>query len=135
MRLANVGNSSSLSPLATLLSASPAHAWGCKGHETVALIAEKHLSPEAKEFVLALLKENPIDPQFKRYCGSAVNDPMGDASTWADDIRNERHNGPWHYIDIPRGVTAKRRRQSRSILRQRRLRQRSARRANRNSQK
>ena len=90
---------------ATSLSAPPSNAWGCKGHETVALIAEKHLSPEAKEFVLTLLKENPIDPNLKRYCGSAVNDPMGDASTWPDDIRNERHNtGPWHYIDIPRGT-------------------------------
>jgi hypothetical protein len=89
---------------AFLFSPSPAHAWGCKGHETVALIAEKHLSPEAKEFVLALLKENPIDPQLKRYCGSAVNDLMGEASTWADDVRPERKNGPWHYIDIPRGT-------------------------------
>jgi len=87
-----------------LFSAPAAKAWGCKGHETVALITEKHLSPEAREFVLALLKENPVDPQLKRYCGSAVNDPMGDASTWADDIRNERKNGPWHYIDIPRGT-------------------------------
>ena len=90
--------------LATHCFAPPAHAWGCKGHETVALIAEKHLSPEAKEFVLTLLKENPTDPQLKRYCGSAVNDPMGDASTWADDVRSERKNGPWHYIDIPRGI-------------------------------
>jgi nuclease S1 len=90
--------------LATALFASPSRAWGCKGHETVALIAEKHLSPEAKEFVLTLLKDNPLDPAFRRYCGSAVNDPMGEASTWADDIRNERHNGPWHYIDIPRGT-------------------------------
>jgi S1/P1 Nuclease len=89
---------------ASLFSASPARAWGCKGHETVALIAEKHLSPEAKELVLTLLKENPVDPSLKRYCGSAVNDPMGDAATWADDVRNERHNGPWHYIDIPRGT-------------------------------
>ena len=103
MRLANLGIVLALA-FATLFAASPANAWGCKGHETVALIAERHLSPEAKEFVLALLKENPIDPQLKRYCGSAVNDPMGDASTWADDIRNERHNGPWHYIDIPRGT-------------------------------
>ena len=90
--------------IATLLAASSANAWGCKGHETVALIAEKHLSPEAKEFVLSLLKENPPDPQLKRYCGSAVNDPMGEASTWADDIRSERKNGAWHYIDIPRGT-------------------------------
>lgn len=104
MRLANVGILVTLA-IAFLFSVPSARAWGCKGHETVALIAEKHLSPEAKEFVLTLLKENPIDPNLKRYCGSAVNDPMGDASTWADDIRNERHNGPWHYIDIPRGTT------------------------------
>jgi hypothetical protein len=103
MRLANVAILLALA-FSILLSASPAHAWGCKGHETIALIAEKHLSPEAKEFVLTLLKDNPVDPQLKRYCGSAVNDAMGDASTWADDVRPERKNGPWHYIDIPRGT-------------------------------
>ena len=48
--------------LSSAFLSSSAHAWGCKGHETVALIAEKHLSPEAKEFVLTLLKENPVDP-------------------------------------------------------------------------
>jgi hypothetical protein len=91
--------------LGASLTAPLAQAWGCKGHQTVALIAEKHLTPEAKEFIFNLLTGNPIDPQLKRYCGSAVSDPMGDASTWADDVRNERKNGPWHYIDIPRGVS------------------------------
>jgi S1/P1 Nuclease len=81
-----------------------ANAWGCKGHQTVALIAEKHLTPEARELVFKLLSENPVDPQLKRYCGSAVSDAMGDASTWADDVRGDRKNGPWHYIDIPRGA-------------------------------
>jgi hypothetical protein len=81
-----------------------ANAWGCKGHQTVALIAEKHLTPEARELVLRLLSENPVDPQLKRYCGSAVSDALGDASTWADDVRGDRKNGPWHYIDIPRGA-------------------------------
>jgi hypothetical protein len=103
MRLVNVSILLALASVA-LISPSSTRAWGCKGHETVALIAEKHLSPEAKEFVLTLLKENPIDLQLKRYCGSAVNDPMGEASTWADDVRPERKNGPWHYIDIPRGT-------------------------------
>jgi hypothetical protein len=86
------------------IAASPTRAWGCKGHQTVALIAEKHLTPEAKELVFTLLRANPIDPQVKRYCGSAVTNPMGDASTWADDVRTDRKNGPWHYIDIPRGA-------------------------------
>jgi hypothetical protein len=78
-------------------------AWGCKGHQTVALIAEKHLTPEARQMVEKLLGENPIDPKLKRWCGNATPDLMADASTWPDDVRNERHNGPWHYIDIPRG--------------------------------
>jgi hypothetical protein len=69
----------------------------------VALIAEKHLTPEARQWVLKLLSENPIDPKLSRYCGGASRDLMADASTWADDVRGERKNGPWHYIDIPRG--------------------------------
>jgi S1/P1 Nuclease len=79
-------------------------AWGCKGHQTVALIAEKHLTSEAKELVQKLLTENPVDPKLNRYCGGASRDAMADASTWADDVRAERKNGPWHYIDIPRGA-------------------------------
>ncbi len=82
---------------------STAHAWGCKGHQTVALIAERHLTPETQQWVQKLLSENPIDPKLNRYCGGASRDAMADASTWADDVRGERKNGPWHYIDIPRG--------------------------------
>jgi hypothetical protein len=80
-----------------------ARAWGCKGHQTVALIAEKHLTPETRQWVEKLLNENPIDPKLNRYCGGAVRDAMAGAATWADDVRGERKNGPWHYIDIPRG--------------------------------
>src|SRR5713226_6422667 len=81
-----------------------AQAWGCKGHQTLAYLAEKHLSPEAHKLVDALLSENPVDPELKRYCGNTVKDAMADASTWPDDVRNQRKNGPWHYIDIPRGA-------------------------------
>jgi len=35
---------------------------GCKGHQTVALIAEKHLTPEGRQFVQKLLGDNPMDP-------------------------------------------------------------------------
>jgi hypothetical protein len=86
-----------------LLTAPEARAWGCKGHQTVALIAEKHLTPEARQMVGSLLKNNPIDPKLKRYCGDEVHDAMADSSTWPDDVRGEKKNGPWHYIDIPRG--------------------------------
>ncbi|HYL63517.1 MAG TPA: S1/P1 nuclease [Candidatus Methylomirabilis sp.] len=93
-----------ISALLCVVLAPPASGWGCKGHQTVALIAEKYLTPEAKHFVQKLLAENPIDPKLSRYCGNATHDTMADASTWADDVRSERKNGPWHYIDIPRGA-------------------------------
>src|SRR6266704_2266048 len=90
--------------LALLTSAAPpANAWGCKGHQTVALIAEKHLTAEGRQMVQKLLGDNPIDLKLRRWCGNATTDLIVDASTWPDDMRNERNNGPWHYIDIPRG--------------------------------
>ena len=82
-------------------------AWGCKGHQTIALIAEKHLTPEARELVEKLLRENPIDPQLKRHCGTFAGDLLADGSTWPDDVRRQLNNGPWHYIDIPRGAPGK----------------------------
>lgn len=82
----------------------PAWAWGCKGHQTVAVLAERQLTPEARQLVEKLLSENPINPQLKRYCGNATRDLLVDASTWPDDVRSELKNGSWHYIDIPRGT-------------------------------
>jgi hypothetical protein len=93
----------SLNVLFVFAATPPAHAWGCKGHQAVAYIAAKHLTPEARELVLRLLSENPIDPELKRYCGNVLSDLMVDASTWPDDVRDDRKNGSWHYIDIPRG--------------------------------
>jgi S1/P1 Nuclease len=85
------------------LTAPSADAWGCRGHQTVALISEKHLTSDAKQMIQKLLGENSIDLKLKRWCGNATTDLLVDASTWPDDVRNERKNGPWHYIDIPRG--------------------------------
>src|SRR5208337_3410543 len=48
--------------LGIVLGTPPAVAWGCKGHQTVALIAERHLTPEARQLVDKLLEENPVDP-------------------------------------------------------------------------
>jgi len=90
--------------LAFFVGASSTWAWGCKGHQTVALIAEKHLTPQARQFVEKLLAENPVDPQLKRYCGNATRDLLVDASTWPDDVRGDLNNGPWHYVDIPLGA-------------------------------
>jgi hypothetical protein len=86
------------------LACEASRAWGCKGHQTVALIAEMQLTPEARKFVNKLLTENPVDPQLKRFCGNSSKDLMADVSTWPDDVRGTLENGPWHYIDIPRGA-------------------------------
>jgi hypothetical protein len=86
--------------------AQAAKAWGCRGHQTVAYLAEKHLTPEAKQMFQNLLTDNPIDPTLKRYCGNAVTDVFADAATWADDERTKApKTAPWHFIDIPLGAS------------------------------
>ena len=85
---------------------SSAWAWGCKGHQIVALIAERNLTPHALAMVKQILHDGPIDPSLSRYCKEGGTDPMADASTWPDDIRPLRPEAaPWHYIDIPLGTS------------------------------
>ena len=80
-------------------------AWGCVGHETVALIAKAHLSPNARSMANQILEKSPIDPALERYCKQEGLDSMAAASTWADDYRTHNpETGGWHFIDIPRGA-------------------------------
>jgi hypothetical protein len=80
-------------------------AWGCVGHETVALIAEAHLTPHARSMANRILEENRIDPSLERYCKQPNLDPIAYAATWADDYRQQHpETGQWHFIDIPRGA-------------------------------
>ena len=82
-----------------------AKAWGCKGHQAIALIAESHMTPHARQVAMQILDATPIDPTLPRYCGPSGLDPFADASTWPDDIRKLRpETPPWHFIDIPRGA-------------------------------
>jgi len=83
----------------------PALAWGCEGHQVVALLAEKHLTPHALAMAKKILAEGPIDPSLSRYCKEGGIDALADASTWPDDIRALRpETAPWHYVDIPLGT-------------------------------
>jgi hypothetical protein len=94
-----------LASIPAVFAPAPAHAWGCKGHQVVALIAEKYLNPRALAMVKKILADGPIDPNLSRYCKEGGADPMADASTWPDDIRSQRpETSPWHYIDIPLGT-------------------------------
>lgn len=83
-----------------------AHAWGCEGHEIVALIAMKHLQPQVASQVNAILAASPIDAAVKRYCRTSGLPAMADVATWADDIRSDQpETGPYHFIDIPLNAT------------------------------
>ena len=89
-----------------------AHAWGCEGHQTVALVAALQLGKNARTHVDKLLANNPIpDPPVgpSRFCASNGLTFFVDSSTWADDIRNTQfdtfHSGNWHFLDIPPNET------------------------------
>lgn len=87
------------------LAAPAACAWGCKGHQIVALIAEKHLNPQAQAMAMQILAASPISSDLRRYCGDSGLDAFADSSTWADDERSIRPDtAGWHFIDIPRGA-------------------------------
>jgi len=84
----------------------PARAWGCKGHQVIALLAEKYLTPHALAMAKKILADGPIAPSLSRYCKEGGTDPLADASTWPDDFRTQHsETGPWHYVDIPLGTT------------------------------
>lgn len=65
----------------------PALAWGPAGHEVVALIALRELTPAARGQVGRLLGAPAV---------------MVQDSNWADEIRDQRRDtGRWHFVDIP----------------------------------
>lgn len=81
---------------------SSSFAWGCSGHQTIALIAQAQLNPRARQMVEQVLAASPIAATLRRYCGQTTLGMMADVSTWADDYRTvEAATGPWHYWDIP----------------------------------
>jgi len=85
-----------------LFCSAPALGWWCEGHEAVAFIAEKHMSPAATAAVMKLLKDYPA--ATPRACQDATTDLMAIASTWADDTKRDEKTGSWHYMDIPLGL-------------------------------
>ena len=83
-------------------------AWGCDGHQAVAMIAERLLSPAAINALKAVLAASPIDPAIKPYCTPLPLDPVADAATWADDNRVlDPATAGWHFIDFPLAVGKK----------------------------
>jgi hypothetical protein len=70
-------------------------AWGRAGHQAMAILAWKRLSPQAKEWVRGILGDESIE----------------EAAIWPDLISHWRTETlPWHYINLPlaRGDAASR---------------------------
>jgi hypothetical protein len=71
-----------------LAAAPEALAWDAEGHQVVAAIAERHLTPEAREGMQALLGPAHLHDR--------------DVAAWADDIRSSQpETRGWHFVDIP----------------------------------
>ncbi|RZK40427.1 MAG: hypothetical protein EOO61_06515 [Hymenobacter sp.] len=65
--------------------------WGYVGHQTVARIAETHLSPQARAAVQSLLGKEAIT----------------EVASWADEVRNQpeyKSTAPWHFLNLPLGL-------------------------------
>lgn len=78
-----------LTVMAVLQTPTAAYAWGREGHQIIALIAARELTPTAMAQVADLLGEPDAASAMERY------------STWADEIRPQRRDtAPWHYVDI-----------------------------------
>lgn len=67
-------------------------AWGVLGHRVIGGIADLHLDPKTRS-------------ALKKILG---NESLAMASNWADFIKSDRsfdYLGPWHYINMPDGVS------------------------------
>jgi hypothetical protein len=69
-----------------LLAAGPLRAWGHAGHQAIAQLAQKRLSPRAKDWVRGILGDESIEA----------------AAIWPDVVGPWRpETRPWHYINLP----------------------------------
>jgi len=74
--------------VAVILAAGEAEGFGPAAHKIIAHIAEARLEPGVKRRLLA-------DFSIKS---------LAEGATWADEVRKQRSEGPWHYANIQAGA-------------------------------
>jgi len=70
----------------------PAQCWWEQGHQVVARIAVRHLTPAAQLRISGILDVTNTP--------EAVADALAAASIWADQVKADTGTGNWHYIDL-----------------------------------
>jgi hypothetical protein len=85
--------------------ASQSWAWGCDGHQAVAIVAERLLGVATLAKIGAVLAASPVDPALRRFCNALPSNVLADVASWADDIRDaEPSTYGWHFINYPRAI-------------------------------
>lgn len=79
-----------------LINFSAAYAWGPKGHDVVAAIAEQHLTPKAKRKINKLLDGKSI-VQYASWMDNIQNSPY-----WEYGYNKTK---TWHYANVDKGYT------------------------------
>jgi hypothetical protein len=75
----------------------PTLAWGPQGHRTVGAIADRLLTPQAREAVAAILADDR-----DKFGDPSRRTTLEAVSVWADEIRGTpAERRAWHYDDIP----------------------------------
>jgi hypothetical protein len=93
--------------LVITIGGSRADAWGCDGHRTVVVLAERLLGPATLTAMREVLSASPVDPQLKRGCQPVAGDRLVDEATWADDERAvDPETASWHFVNYPRSIGA-----------------------------
>ena len=92
-----------------LLVSMPAMPWGNEGHQIVAQIAARKLSPRTQKKIVALLRsDKPDDLQFKAILGVSGTPPAGaleeafnKIAIWPDNMPGGKGpTAPWHFVDL-----------------------------------
>lgn len=79
-----------------LMNPMQAFAWGAKGHDVVAAIAEQHLTPKAKRKISKLLDGRSI-VFYSSWMDNIQNSPY-----WDDGYYKTK---TWHYANVDKGLT------------------------------